>query len=107
MFYMIIFMSILGHLYSQADYNKTNTKLYELGIFQYVHIDVRENRQNKGTLDYNILMTPLKKHDLSFNVETSSGSTYSIGSSVGANFWDKNFMNGANLLEDRRGKWRH
>jgi len=88
-----------GDLYSQADYNKTNTKLYELGIFQYVHIDVRENRQNKGTLDYNILMDRTKKHDLSFNVETSSGSTYSIGSSVGANFWDKNFMNGANLLK--------
>ncbi len=87
-----------GNLYSQADYNKTNTKLNELGIFQYVRIDARENRKNRGTIDYNIFLNRTKKHELSFNVETSSGSTYSIGGSVGANFRDKNFMQGANLL---------
>lgn len=87
-----------GNIYSQADYDKTYTKLNELGIFQYVRIDARENRKNRGTLDYNIFLNKAKKHDLSFNVETTSGSTYALGSSVGTNFRDKNFMHGANLL---------
>ncbi|MCW3120652.1 MAG: surface antigen [Flavipsychrobacter sp.] len=87
-----------GNVYSQADYDKTYTKLNELGIFQYVRIDARENRKNRGTIDYNIYLTQSKKHDLNFNVETSKGSTYSLGTSVGANFRDKNFAHGANLL---------
>jgi outer membrane protein insertion porin family len=87
-----------GHYYSQADFNKTNAKLNELGIFQYVRIDARENRANRGTLDYNILLNRTKKHDLLYNYEISSGSTYALGNSIGATFRDKNFMRGANLL---------
>ena len=87
-----------GNIYSQANYDKTYSKLSELGIFQYVRVEPRENRRNRGTIDYNIFLNRAKKHDLSFNVETSSGSTYSLGSSVGTNFRDRNFMHGANLL---------
>ena len=87
-----------GNVYSQADYDKTYSKLYELGIFQFVRIDPRENRQHRGTIDYNIYLNRTKKYDNTYNLEISKGSTYSLGSSVGANFRDKNFAHGANLL---------
>jgi len=87
-----------GNLYSQADYSKTYTKLNELGIFQYVRINAQENRKNKGTIDYTVLLNKSRKHDFSINPEVSTGSTYSLGSSIGLNFRDKNFMHGANLL---------
>jgi len=87
-----------NNLYSQADYDKTYSKLYELGIFQYVRIEPRENRQHRGTIDYVIYLNRTKKHDISDHLEISKGSTYSLGTSIGASFRDKNFAHGANLL---------
>jgi len=87
-----------GHIYSQDDDDKTHVKLNELGIFQYINVRFRENRANPHLLDCNILLNQTKKHDFSTNYEISSGSTYSLGNSVGLNFRDKNFLKGANLL---------
>ncbi len=87
-----------GTPYSQSDYDKTQAKLTELGIFQYVRILPHETRRNKGVLDYNIALSRAKKYDFSTLYELSSGSTYALGHSVGINFRDKNFMKGANLL---------
>jgi outer membrane protein insertion porin family len=87
-----------GDLYSQENEDKTHVKLNELGIFQYINLKFKENPLNKYLLDCNILLNETKKHDLSTNYELSSGSTYSLGNSLGVNFRDKNFMKGANLL---------
>lgn len=87
-----------GRIYSQADYDKTHVKLNELGIFQFTRIQFRENRVNHNTLDATILLNRTRKYDFSPNVEVSSGSTYAVGSSVGVNFRNRNFMKGANLL---------
>ncbi len=87
-----------GNLYSQEDDDKTHVKLNELGIFQYINLRFRENPLKKHTLDCNILLNQTKKHDFSTNYEISSGSTYSLGNSVGVNYRDKNFLKGANLL---------
>ena len=87
-----------GDLFSEKDFNKTYTKLNELGIFQYLRVQPRENRNNKGTLDYDILLNKSKKFDFVPNTEASSGSTYAFGISGGVNFRDKNFLKGANLL---------
>ena len=85
-------------LYSQSDYNKTYSKLNELGIFQYIRINVRENRQTRGTLISDIYLNRAKKHDFSTNYEISSGTTYDLGNSIGINYRDRNFLKGANVL---------
>jgi outer membrane protein insertion porin family len=87
-----------GSFYSQDDYDKTQAKLTELGIFQLVRIVPNESRKNRGTLDYDILLVRAKKYDFSTLYELSSGTTYSLGHSVGISLRDKNFMKGANLL---------
>jgi outer membrane protein insertion porin family len=86
-----------GSIYSQADHDKTQAKLTELGIFQYIRLLPRENRR-KGTLDYDILLNRAKKYDFSTLYELSSGSTYALGHSLGINLRDRNFLKGANML---------
>ena len=85
-------------LYSQADDDKTRSKLGELGIFQYVKVEYHQQPLNKNMLDCDVLMSRAKKHDFSTNYAISSGSTYSLGNSLGVNYRDKNFAKGANLL---------
>ena len=87
-----------GGLYSQQDDDKTRSKLYELGIFQYLKVDFNERPDNKYMLDCNILLSRAKKHDFSVNYEVSNGSTYTLGNSLTMNFRTKNFGKGANLL---------
>ncbi len=87
-----------GSFYAQQDYDKTQAKLIELGIFQYARLTATENRRMKGIIDYNILLNPTKRYDFSTLYELSSGSTYALGHSVGINLRDKNFMKGANQL---------
>jgi outer membrane protein insertion porin family len=87
-----------GDLYSEQGFNKTYTKLNELGIFQYIRVQPRESRKDKGVLSYDVLLNRTKRFELSPNVESSSGSTYALGSSAGISFRDRNFLHGANLL---------
>ena len=87
-----------GEVFSQANYDKTIIKLNELGIFQYIRIQFRENRVNHDLLDCSIYLNRAPKHDFSTNLEVSSGTNYQLGNSAGLTFRDKNFMKGANLL---------
>ncbi len=87
-----------GKLYSQADYDKTISKLTELGIFQYPKIIPYENRSRQNSIDYDIFLSRSKKHDFSTSYEISSGSTYSLGNSISFNYRDRNLLKGANLL---------
>jgi outer membrane protein insertion porin family len=87
-----------GTDFAQENYDKTQAKLIELGIFQYARLQAIENRRLKGIIDYNILLYPTKRYDFSTIYELSSGSTYALGHSVGISLHDKNFMKGANLL---------
>ncbi len=87
-----------GDPFSQEDVDKTQAKLNELGIFQFIRIVPHESRATKATLDYDILLAKAKKYDFSALYELSSGSTYALGHSVGINLRNKNFLKGANLL---------
>lgn len=87
-----------GSVYSKADEDKTITKLGELGIFQYIRVQYRTDRTAKNTLDCEIYLNRTKKYDYSTNYEVSSGSTYALGNSLGLNYWNRNFLKGANLL---------
>src|SRR5262249_41287505 len=83
-----------GKTFPEHDFNKTYTKLNELGIFQYARIQTIESRTHHGILDYDILLNKAKKYEFVPNIEASSGSTYALGSSAGVNFRDRNFLNG-------------
>ncbi len=87
-----------GELYSKKNEDKTTTKLGELGIFQYIRVQFRENRKTRDSLECNIYLNRTKKHDFSTNYEISNGTTYALGNSVSLNYRNKNFMKGANLL---------
>jgi len=85
-------------LYSQEAFDRTHAKLNELGIFQYIRMDMKENHRHSDTLNCNIFLDRAKKYDFSTFYNISSGSTYSIGHQLGANIRNKDFMKGANLL---------
>ncbi len=87
-----------GQIYSQADCDKTVLKLNDLNIFQYIKPEFRERVGEKGVLDCYIFLSKVKKLDFTVNPVVSSGSTYSLGSSVGVNVRNRNFAKGANLL---------
>ena len=86
-----------GKTYSQEDYDKTIAKLNELGVFQYIRMPLAENNTD-SILTCNIFLNRNKKLDFGATVETSSGSTYQLGSSAAVSFRNKNFEKGANLL---------
>ena len=85
-----------GHMYSQADYDRTIVGLNDLGIFQYIRVQTFEGKDS--VLNYNIYLNKNKKHDVNINWDLTSGSTYQLGASGGLSFRDKNFLKGANLL---------
>ena len=87
-----------GQIYSQADYDKTVRKLNELGVFQFISVKFFERKGKAGMLDCYIFLNKIKKLDFTINPVVSSGSTYSLGSSVGVNVRNRNFAKGANLL---------
>jgi outer membrane protein assembly factor BamA len=87
-----------GQYYSQADNDKTIRKLNELGTFQYINIKYFERPGQPGLLDCYIFLSKIKKLDFTVNPVVSSGSTYSLGSSVGVNLRNRNFAKGANLF---------
>ncbi|MDR3680866.1 MAG: BamA/TamA family outer membrane protein [Flavipsychrobacter sp.] len=87
-----------GKEYTQSDYDKTITKLNELGIFQYIRIVFHEDTANNNMLNCVIEMDRTKKHDFSLNLEVSNGSTYTLGVSPSVSYRDRNFAHGANLF---------
>ncbi|MBA3827382.1 MAG: BamA/TamA family outer membrane protein [Taibaiella sp.] len=87
-----------GGYYTQSDYDKTITKLNELGIFQYIRVVFREDTAHGNKLICRIEMNRNPKHVLATNYEVSNGSTYIAGTAITETFRDINFCKGANLL---------
>ncbi len=87
-----------GNYYTQSDYDKTITKLNELGVFQYIRILFREDSIKNNMLNCTIELDKTKKHDFSTTFEISNGSTYTLGNSLSVSYRDRNFAKGANLL---------
>lgn len=86
------------NLYSKYNEDRTTARLGELGLFQYIRVQYRENRTTRDSVDVSILMSRAKKHDFSTNYEISNGTTYALGNSIGVNYRDKNLAGGANQL---------
>ena len=89
-----------GDYYMQDNYDRTITKLNELGLFQYVRLLIVEDStlpkdQNLRAI---ILLNPVKKYDFSTNYEVSNGSTYSLGNDITFSYRNRNLLKGANQL---------
>jgi len=89
-----------GDYFTQDNYDLTITKLNELGVFQYVQTYIIEDSTlpKDRSLRCIILMNPTKRYDFSLEYEVSSGTTYTLGNSVGINFRNRNLLKGANQL---------
>lgn len=89
-----------GTYYSQRNYDKTITQLNDLGLFQYVRITLLEDTSKKDSRSLRcfIVLNPAKKYDFNTNFEVSSGSTYAMGSAVGAGVRNRNLWRGGNQL---------
>ena len=64
-------------------------------IFSFIDADTAINNRN---LKCTIVLSPTQKYDLSFNMELSNATTYSLGSALNFNIKNRNVLKGANLL---------
>jgi len=96
---------ILNHIfleentyYRQRNYDRTISRLNDLGIFQYVRIFFREDTTNGRVIAPFLLLSPTKKYDFVTNFEVSNASTYFLGNAISLNFYNRNLFKGANQL---------
>jgi outer membrane protein assembly factor BamA len=99
----VIFRNIFfetGARYSQDDYDRTVTRLNDLGVFQYVRIALNDDTTNPDdhVLRCTIYMNPTPRYDFNANFEVSSASTYTLGSAVSFGIRNRNLFKGANQL---------
>lgn len=86
--------------YSITDHDKTISELNQLGVFESVRVDFREDTSRGGGdwLNCVIRLSPGKKYDYNTSIEASSGNSYTAGTSLSLTLRDKNFAKGANIL---------
>ena len=89
-----------GQVYSQDDYDRTITRLNDLGVFQSVRIALNEDTTIKDSrvLNCTVFMYPTKKYDLTNNFEVSSANTYVLGSAFSVGLRDRNVGRSASQL---------
>lgn len=90
-----------GRYYKQDDYDKTISRLNELGVFQSVRIFMREDTVNKEkgpAINTTILLTPTDRYDFSPSFEITNGSIYNAGTGVNVALRNRNVGKGANLM---------
>ncbi len=91
----------VGDLYKDINRSLTYNRLNELRMFNYPDIqyidDPRDTTNTK--LIANILLTPKKKFDLTFNVETYRSNIQDFGIGFGPSFLVRNLFGGAEILE--------
>lgn len=97
----VIFRNIFfetGARYSQDNYDRTVTRLNDLGVFQYVRISLTDDTTvpEDHVLRCTIYMNPTPRYDFNTNFEVSSASTYTLGSAVSFGIRNRNLFKGAN-----------
>ncbi|CAL1520237.1 BamA/TamA family outer membrane protein [Chitinophaga sp. MM2321] len=105
-----------GEPYSLQQYNNTVNKLYDLGIWQFVTLQYKENKDTANALDAYLFLTPRRKQELGVNFEVSNSSDYTLGSGVSLNYRHINLNKsgtqlgmslntGIELLRTQQGPW--
>ncbi|WP_235938319.1 BamA/TamA family outer membrane protein [Chitinophaga solisilvae] len=75
-----------GDTYSLQQYNNAVNKLYDLGVWQFVTLQYKENKDTSNTLDAYLFLTPRRRQELGLNFEASTSSDYALGSGVSLNY---------------------
>lgn len=84
--------------YRQKNYDKTISRLNDLGVFQYVRIVFVEDTSQPNSLHAVILLSPTQKYDFVTNFEVSNASTYFLGNALSVTLYNRNLFKGANQL---------
>jgi len=87
-----------GNQYNQDAYDATNKKLGALGIYKFVSIRFYKNKEQPNVLDFNIMLTPIKKQEVGYalDIYTDNGNGLGIGS--GLNYRNRNLFKGAEVF---------
>lgn len=90
-----------GDLYKDKNRSLTYNRLNELRVFNYPDIHfIDDPRDTTGTkLIANILLSPKKKFDLTFNLEAYRSNIQDFGIGFGPSFLVRNLFGGAEILE--------
>lgn len=91
----VIFMRY-GQLFSRKDYNYTNNRLADLGVFKF--ISIRFNEVAKDSLDCVIRLTPGKRRVVGGELEGNNVES-SVGSLVRFYYKNQNWLHRANKLD--------
>ncbi|RBL88435.1 hypothetical protein DF182_17745 [Chitinophaga flava] len=87
-----------GETYSLQQYNNTVNKLYDLGVWQFVTLQYKENKDTARALDAYLFLTPRRRQELGVNFEVSNSSDYTLGSGVSLNYRHINLSKSATQL---------
>jgi len=90
-----------GAYFSQTAYDRTVTRLGELGVFQYTRVYLYEDTSvpnGQHALQAAVLLSPAKRYDANANLETSTGTNYDLGSAISVGLRNRNVGRGANAL---------
>ncbi len=91
----VIFMQS-GQLFSRKDYNYTNSRITDLGVFKFINI--RFNEVGKDSLDCVIRLTPGKRRVVGGELEGNNVES-SVGSLVRFYYKNQNWLRRANKLD--------
>lgn len=84
--------------YRQRNYDRTISRLNDLGVFQYVRIVFIDDTAQANSIHAIILLSPTEKYDFVTNFEVSNASTYFLGNAISLTLYNRNLFKGANQL---------
>ncbi len=88
-----------GTYYTQDRYDRTVTQLTDLGVFQYVRVNMLDDTTAQTpSLRVAILLNPTPRYDANTNLEVSTGANYVLGNAVSVGLRNRNLGRGANQL---------
>lgn len=93
-----------GDYYSKESYDRTNTQLGQLGLFNFTRINLVEDTAEAGVLNY-VLQLPLKpkmeiatSFDIGYTNRATTGADNLIGFGINPSYSNRNLFGGAQLL---------
>jgi outer membrane protein assembly factor BamA len=84
--------------YSQSNYDYTIQKLNQLGVWNFVTVEMDTVSRHPDSLDAYIFLTPARKQSLGANLEATSSSDYIIGGALNLTYKNRNTNRAANQV---------
>lgn len=87
-----------GELFTQDNYNKSLTRLNELGVFKFVSIEMQRSRRDTNLLNAFVYLTPAKKQTLTGGVNLNHNFEGLTGVGANIGYRNRNLAKGADQL---------